>query len=106
MDKKRSQNNKIQALKRRTYLKGLGLIPLIPLLPACQWTGKELLPSESEDFSMISPIYRTIKDHSLFTGDDFSRPHQILWHKNAYIESIGGWPKPTRKEDLVIIGVA
>jgi len=103
MDKKRSRIDK-KTINRRTFLKGLGLIPLIPLLPACQQATKELLSSESDFFSMISPINRTINDHSVFSGDDFSRPHHILWDKKSYIESIGGLTKPIRKEELVIIG--
>lgn len=103
MDKKRSRIDK-KTINRRTFLKGLGLIPLIPLLPACQLATKELLSSESDFFSMISPINRTINDHSFFSGDDFARPHHILWDKKSYIESIGGLTKPIRKEELVVIG--
>ncbi len=104
MNIKRSRIDKNQTIDRRTFLKELGLIPLLPLLPACQWATKEFPSSESDFFSMISPINRTIQDHSFFSGDDFSRPHHILWDKKSYIESIGGLTKPIRKEELVIIG--
>lgn len=106
MDKKSSRMGKALPIDRRTFLKGLGLIPLLPLLPACQLATKERLSSEIDFLSLNSPISRTLNDHAapVFSGDDFSRPHHILWDKKSYIEAIGGLPKPKRKEDLVIIG--
>ena len=94
------------SLTRRALIKGLGLLPLLPLLPACQHATKAPQSAESDYLSLISPINRTLNDYARpkFTGDDFTRPHQILWDKSSYIKTIGGLPKPKRKEDLVIIG--
>jgi len=105
-------NNKIKrldknlSLNRRALLKGLGLIPLLPFLPACQHVSKAPQSAETDYLSLVSPINRTLNNYAppIFSGDDFTRPHQILWDKSAYIKTIGGLPKPKRKEDLVIIG--
>lgn len=106
MKKNNNRLNRELSLNRRTLLKSISLFPLLPLLPACHWVATERHTPEGDDLSLISPIDRTLQDHTpqLFTGDDFTRPHKILWENSAYIESIGGLPKPTRKEELVIIG--
>ncbi|MGD0958602.1 MAG: FAD-dependent oxidoreductase [Methylomonas sp.] len=92
-------------LNRRMFLKGIGLTPLLPSLSACQLLNK--LESSDDDFlSRISPINR-IPDNQhrpFFSGDDFSRPHRILWNKQAYLQSIGIQPKPNRKVELAIVG--
>jgi Glycosyl transferase family 4/NAD(P)-binding Rossmann-like domain len=106
MNKKIKQFDKNLSLNRRALIKGLGLIPLLPFLPACQHAAKTPQWTETDYLSLISPINRTLNDYAqpLFSGDDFSRPHQVLWDKSSYIKVIGGLPKPKRKEDLVIIG--
>ena len=106
MNKKTNQVNISLSLTRRALLKGLGLMPLLPLLPACHQVIKTPQSADSEYLSLISPINRTLNDHTppIFTGDDFTRPHQVLWEKSSYIETLRGLPKPKRKEELVIIG--
>lgn len=106
MHKKFRRLDKNLSLNRRAPLKGLGLIPLLPFLPACQHAAKIPQATETDYLSLISPINRSLNDHArpIFTGDDFSRPHQVLWDKSSYIKTVGGLPKPKRKEDLVIIG--
>ncbi|MGZ8160915.1 MAG: FAD-dependent oxidoreductase, partial [Methylobacter sp.] len=91
---------------RRDFLKKLSLIPLIPYLPACQVIQQPIWDDKFIKFKQISPIDRTLGDHVFreFNGDDFIRPHQILWNKPAFIKSIGGLPKPKQKTELVIIG--
>ena len=104
MNKKTRQTQENLSLNRRALLKGLGLFPLLPLLPACQPAIKTL--QSVDDLAGVSPINRLLGDHAppVFTGDDFTRPHHILWDKQTYIKTLGGLPKPTRKEELVIIG--
>lgn len=79
---------------------------LIPFLPACQFDKMTMPHVENEFFSRVGPINHTLTDQAplTFTGDDFTRPHQILWNKPAFIEAIGGRPKSKRTEELVIIG--
>lgn len=106
MKKNNPRLNKELSLNRRTFIKSMGLFPLLPLLPGCHWAATERHTPEGDKLSLINPIDRTLNDHTppIFTGDDFTLPHQILWNKSAYIDAIGGLPKPTRKEELVIIG--
>jgi protoporphyrinogen oxidase len=106
MNKKASRNNWVFSLNRRSFLKGLGLFPLLPLFSACQQAKKAFQSAETDYLSLISPINRALSGRAqpVFTGDDFTRPHHILWNKSAYINSIDGLPKPKRKEELVIIG--
>ncbi|MGZ8240810.1 MAG: FAD-dependent oxidoreductase [Methylobacter sp.] len=81
-------------------------MPLIPFLPACRLDKMAMSDVENEFLSRAGPINHTLTDQAplTFTGDDFVRPHQILWNKPAFIEAIGERPKPKRKEELVIIG--
>ncbi|MEQ1528563.1 MAG: FAD-dependent oxidoreductase [Methylococcales bacterium] len=107
MDKKINQHDRAPSSKRRTLLKGLGLAPLLPLLPACQLGAPtEQALDYPNRLSFISPINRMLGnfDQTIFTGDDFTRPHQMLWQKSSYLKRIGGLPKPKRKAELVIIG--
>jgi len=106
MKKETNPGNKSISFDRRTFIKGLGLIPLLPYIPACHFGTKATPLNESDYLAHAGPINRTLKDNAplAFSGDDFTRPHQILWNKQATIEAIGGYPKPERKEDLVIIG--
>jgi len=106
MTNKTESTDNIQFLNRRKSLKGIGLIPLLPLVPACNLTTKGLNSPEFYYLNQISPINKTLKGLSpqIFTGDDFTLPHKILWDKSSYIKAIGGLPQPSRKEELVIIG--
>lgn len=101
--------NRIHAqpsLNRRALLKSLGLLPLLPFFPGCQSADKLFQAAEQDILSRISPIDRTGGNYrqSVFSGDDFLRPHQILRDKPSYIKTLAGLSKPRRKEELVIIG--
>ena len=87
-------------------LKGLGVMPFLPLLPACLPADAGRHRLETDFFSSISPINRSLGGIApqVFDGDDFTRPHAILWDKSAYINTLGGLPKPQRKTELAIIG--
>ena len=105
MDKKNRPRANNVSLNRRLLLKGVGVMPLLPLLPACRLADR---PESSEEPSLarIGPIDR-MRDNRpgpFFSGDDFSLPHQILWNKPAYLQSIGGPPKPSREVELAIVG--
>lgn len=105
MDPNHQQDEQDICLNRRLFLKGVGVMPLLPLLPACQAANR--LESDGGDyFSRISPINRMLDKQSgpFFSGDDFSLPHRILWDKPAYLLSIGMPPKPSRKVELAIVG--
>lgn len=57
--------------------------------------------------SLLSPIDRTRGDRAprLFTGDQPSRPHRILWEKERFISSLeGGLPKPTEHFEVTVVG--
>ncbi len=42
---------------------------------------------------------------STFNGDEYRRPHDILWHLDTYVASKGGWPtEVSETRDVVIIG--
>lgn len=81
-------------------------MPLIPFLPACRFDKITMPPVEDEFLARVGPINHTLTNQSplTFSGDDFTRSHGVLWNKPAFIEAIGGRPKPKRKEELVIIG--
>jgi phytoene dehydrogenase-like protein len=104
--KKKSKFDINLPIDRRTFIKEIGAISLLPLFPACSLVNKLPQITETHNFLHTSPINRTMGDHSElpFSGDDFVRPHQILWDNSTYINKIGGLPKPKRKEELVIIG--
>lgn len=94
------------SITRRNLLKAMGLMPLLPLLPACSPAVTISQPAGTDPLIHISPINRMLNgaDTGIFTGDDFTRPHQVLWNKPAYIEALGGLPKPIRKVELVVVG--
>ena len=99
MKNKRKSKNENLMLDRRTFIKWLGLMPTLPYLSACHNGRAEALLDDSDFISRVGPINRYLQDHAplQFTGDDFARPHHILWNKQSYIESVGGLPKPKRK---------
>ena len=63
------------------------------------------MPEASDFLTQFGPIDRTIGDHAetLFSGDDFSRPHRVLWDLPAYFAT-HPIPEPEETVPLVIIG--
>ena len=106
MKNNRKSKNENLIIDRRTFIKWLSLMPTLPYLSACHNGRPEALLGDSDFISRVGPINRNLQDQAplQFTGDDFARPHQILWNKQSYIESIGGLPTPKRKAELVIVG--
>jgi hypothetical protein len=98
-------------LGRRTFLKNsisasaaayagfsLGFFQLPSLAEAK--TKRSLLPDPSPLRSVSGGF-----SSSAFNGDEYRRPHDILWHLDTYVASKGGWPtEVSETRDVVIIG--
>lgn len=89
------------AISRRAALKILSLSGGALYLQSC--AGKSPLAAAIDRAAAddTGPVDRTMKDRAppLFFGDDFARPHKILWNQNRPAA-----PAPTEEADVAIIG--
>jgi hypothetical protein len=106
---------KMKKLSRREFVKltgtGLGAVYLGGCVTAFKSPSTSLSKdsTQSRDLASlrsISPINRNLADIAprVFSGDQYSRPHRILWDKERFIDSIGGLPKASESTEVTVIG--
>lgn len=87
-------------ISRRTFLQTSAVVGASALLPKMTLGAPRRLQPKSYD-----PIARVNSASTLdFTGDDITRPHDILWDRDNYLRSRGGRPKPSERQSVVVVG--
>lgn len=91
-------------LDRRHFMK-LGLQSGLTYLSLQQLQGPLAFAAtnRTEDPSPLRPL-RGGFSNSQFNGDDYTKPHHILWDLPAYIQSKGGRPQIRERHDVIIVG--
>jgi len=93
-------------LTRRGLLKltGAGLASIY--LGGCSLLSTPASSSVEQFTPDFFPIDRSLGDASsrAFSGDNFDRPHAILWDTDRYVASKGGMPEVSEKVPIVIVG--
>lgn len=95
----------MKELDRRTFLKAVGLGGTMLYLRPLAYAAEPIKTGVA--LGQISPIDRLLADVAprQFFGDDFERPHKVLWNKDGMTAALAGQvPRPAEHTDLVIIG--
>jgi len=93
-------------INRRQAIQAMGLIALSPYLSRCSFLSPNHTTSSDDFLKLYGPIDRNIAKTAQknFSGDEFGRPHAVLWNKPEFLEKIGGPPAPSRTTEVLIVG--
>lgn len=89
-------------LKRRDYLKGS-----VALLGAAFLKSKNAQAVTAVGIDAADPIQKlaaTEYQSFDFNGDNTDKPHEGLWNPDGVAARAGGWPTPSEKHSIVIVG--
>ncbi|MBX3040854.1 MAG: FAD-dependent oxidoreductase [Bdellovibrionaceae bacterium] len=93
------------SVDRRDFLK-LGLqsgLAYLTLNPVSQVLAQNYARRVQADPSPLRPVVGPFSSTN-FNGDEYTRPHNILWDIAGYVQSKGGKPAVSEKRDVVIVG--
>jgi hypothetical protein len=95
----RTMPSQKKTLNRRQFLTFSGAV-----LTSAQLKTPPVFAAQNKN-SNSSPILDVIQANSIdFNGDDIHRPHEILWNPSGYLQKKGGKPKPSERQNIVVVG--